>query len=612
MCSTALSLLLLYDSYPHRKISPEFTMRQTQKKYTAVVAVFLSILLAMAPIFQTRKFLFSYLEMAKDGAGGSNQHELDFNNDNGKLKNATSLFQNSKAWLEDIRLGNANEVGLITDEFVHNLILHSAPMDTIDGSLSVLKQTMCPDKSAFMTWEEDHETLQKANSTSNAIMRLAFRLSFLALHENQFGPARNEALARRRNGTRNTNVNSASASILEQNNVGYFDYECDPDTQYLVAAHSDATGFGYAAKEFMPHINLAMSTGRVLLIMNSVPYGPKWIRNKYRAASCARQDLQCVFLPISPCVLTKTDLENATQLVKADYEHHQNTGKLPDAIDNKKVILSYNLLGGWGGPSSVSTREGYIRIISSFYEKNDSTRSIAAGWNINEELLGKVKEVIMNDTWFFDHVMRSYMLRPNLTTQRNITLTLNRILPADFNQESSIGLAIRAGDKCIEESQCMPLSDYVQLIREFAAKRTLARTGDNTTVTSLYDTVVLTSESRVMLDAARFNYTGKKDFPFQFIINDKDVMQGHGSSIDFGNTTAYKQDDVMLSSLTSIQMQMLSESTVINSCSNFHRMIQSLLLMGCSGSKNNYMETLLQNDNPAFRMRCGNGIKRRL
>jgi hypothetical protein len=58
-------------------------MRQTQKKYTAVVAVFLSILLAMAPIFQTRKFLFSYLEMAKDGAGGSNQHELDFNNDNG-------------------------------------------------------------------------------------------------------------------------------------------------------------------------------------------------------------------------------------------------------------------------------------------------------------------------------------------------------------------------------------------------------------------------------------------------------------------------------------------------------------------------------------------------
>jgi hypothetical protein len=70
---------------------------------------------------------------------------------------------------------------------------------------------VCPDKSPFMTWEKDHEVLQKANSTSNAIMQLAFRLSFLALHENQFGPARNEALARRRNGvnTRNTNVNSA-------------------------------------------------------------------------------------------------------------------------------------------------------------------------------------------------------------------------------------------------------------------------------------------------------------------------------------------------------------------------------------------------------------------
>ena len=601
------------------------------------VALFLSFLLAIAPIFQTRTFSASYLQRAKDGAGSSYQHELDHDSSTSgqlKLKNATSrstsLFQNSKAWLEDIRLSNANdeleqhehEVGLMTDEFVHNLILHSAPMDTVDGSLSVLNQTMCPDKSPFMTWEEDHEALQKANSTSNAIIQLAFRLSFLALHENQFGPARNEALARRqrprRNGASNTNSASASASVLEQNNVGVFDYECDPDTQYLVAAHSDATGFGYATKEFMPHINLAMSTGRVLLIMNSVPYGPKWIRNKYRAASCARQDLQCMFLPMSPCVLSKTDLENATQLVKEDYEHYQKTGKLPDELDNKKVILSYHLLGGWGGPSSVSTREGYMRIISSFYEKSDSTRTrssidIAAGWNLNEDILDKVKEVIMNDTWFLDHVMRSYMLRPNLTTQQNITRTLNRILPADFNPESSIGLAIRAGDKCIEESQCMPFSDYAQLIREFAAKRTLARTGDNTTESSLYDTVVLTSESRAMLDAARFNYTGKEDFPFRFIINDKDVMQGHGSAIDFGNTTAdYNQDDVMLSSLTSIQMQMLSESTVLNRCSNFHRMIQSLLLMGCSGSKNNYMETLLQNDNPAFRMKCGNGIKRRL
>jgi len=59
----------------------------------------------------------------------------------------------------------------MTDEFVHKLVLHSAPMDTADGSLSVLNQIMHPDKSPFLTWEENHEELLKTNSRQTSINR---------------------------------------------------------------------------------------------------------------------------------------------------------------------------------------------------------------------------------------------------------------------------------------------------------------------------------------------------------------------------------------------------------------------------------------------------------
>ena len=63
-------------------------------------------------------------------------------------------------------------------------------------------------------------------------------------------------------------------------------------------------------------------------------------------------------------------------------------------------------------------------------------------------------------------------------------------------------------------------------------------------------------------------------------------------------------DLVMLSSLVAIKLQMLSESTVLNLCSNFHKMMLSVLQVGGSRSKQNYLEGLKDNDNPKFRMRC--------
>ena len=58
---------------------------------------------------------------------------------------------------------------------------------------------------------------------------LAYRLAFLVIHENQFGPARNEALARDKAKHRddNDNDNTNSSSVLKKHNIGVFAFEYD-------------------------------------------------------------------------------------------------------------------------------------------------------------------------------------------------------------------------------------------------------------------------------------------------------------------------------------------------------------------------------------------------
>ena len=503
-------------------------------------------------------------------------------------------------------------------------------MDTTDGSLDVLRQTMSFEDSPFMTWEADHDVLKNANSTFPKnyeyaqLKVLAYRLAFLALHENQFGPARNEAMARyaiRHDREQNNNridilVDTASGdstSSLDQHNVGVFDYECDPGTKFLVTNFANGKGFGASSNtQGIDQIHLGMTTGRVVLFMNNIPYGTvRDLMGHWRGSSCERFDIQCMFLPMSPCVLTKDDIENATRVSPEAYQLFLKTGKLDDELEDKKVLIL--TAGGYKDPENPRLRETYVKRIFSMYEDNaNAPKHTAAAWNFNVEILEKVKEVVMTELFFANHVAMNYILRPNLKAKKEINRIITKVVPADFNPESSIGLAIRASDKCARESQCMPFDDYMQLVRELAAKRTLARTGDNSTSTnsSLYDTLVLTSEAIEMMDA-RFNYTERKDFPFRIIANDEDVVQGAGRPGRYWGTSRgnldIRPDTVMLSSLVAIKLQMLSESTVLNLCSSFHKMIYGMLEVGGSRSKQNYVEGLKDNDNPKFRMKCSWG-----
>ena len=151
----------------------------------------------------------------------------------------------------------------------------------------------------------------------------------------------------------------------------------------------------------------------------------------------------------------------------------------------------------------------------------------------------------------------------------------------------------------------------MQLVREFAEKRKKQYNINNDTIRGenstndnfVHDTVILTSESKDILQS-RLAYIPKNEsFPFEFIVNEEDVGQGSGNPNSFASSqNGFTPDDVMISSLVSMKMQIHSESMILNSCSNFHILIGTLVHVGCS--RTNYSETLLQNDNPEFRMKC--------
>lgn len=508
----------------------------------------------------------------------------------GSAMPTNSTFENSVGWLKSRgRNSNANET-LMTFEYVQNLILNNDP-----NYGNVLKQTLCPEESTFMNWQSREE-----EKNLDFVKSLAARLIFLVLHEHQYGPARKEALARQRK------TEKERLDFFRENKLGLFDYECDSDTKYLVVEFQTQGGFGQTVKKGYNPIQLGYSLGRVVIYK-------QFHRNANRLADCPRRDMQCMFLPMSPCVL---ELPNQTSsyrvITNEDFvKYYKYNISLSEELLSQRVLLYTP--SGYDLAPPAHVKERYIEDISRLFVRLKRDFAVIDGgtdhpWNVDEELLEQVYALLRKKKWFVNKAPLLYQMRPNLKAQREVDRLMKKALPEDFDPDKSLGLAIRDGDKCRKESECMPFENYMEMLNEFSIKRTLARKSINVTdaqtngtitnVTSLYDTIVLTSECKHMLDA-RFNFTHK--VPFRFVVNEEDVAQGKGQAFIVKKIA----DEVMLASFVSFKLQMMSESAIVNGCSNFHRLILESRKIGCSKPKHYYTETLNQNDNPKFRMKCG-------
>ena len=404
----------------------------------------------------------------------------DFINDNGYNDIAVahhplSFSHNSERWLNSPRLQN-NDEDAMTHDIVQNLImkkvspplllseLHSSDLGS--NVQTIMNQTMCLQGSKFLDWEyhsqyayhnmskvDTEETIQaNIDNDDEYIKYLAHRLLYLALHEHQHGPARNEAIARY--GSLSNNIsdniiyddnknNSISNSTLssqllgEKQPIGKFDYECS-DTKFIVS-NIGGVGFGAAIRLGVPDpLYLGLVSNRTVLFYNSLSTNitnDPGFSGPWPLASCPRNDYQCIYLPISPCTITHDDFRNAPVLSPDVLQSFRKNGVLDEKFKDEKVIIIPGNLNGHK-PIPAGLADTFINIISSMYVENDN--------DISTRILQKVYKHISNLSWWEWHTIALfYILRPNYSARKKIDTTIQNVFPQNFKSETSLGLPIR-------------------------------------------------------------------------------------------------------------------------------------------------------------------------
>jgi hypothetical protein len=519
------------------------------------------------------------------------------------------LAINSQAWVKGPRVGNSKK-GHITFDTAMEMILNSPALIGPHGSGSIhniLKQTICHEQSRFLNYTDDGSEGQKS------LNFWALRLLYLSFHIHQHKEATAEAKLRQKLGC---------DKVLTNNGFGTFDFEC-PKAKFLVVPMGE---MGLGAVMRLGAVNAlfaGMATNRTVLLINNVTVGgEKALHKPWVHASCERGDIQCFFMPPTPCTVTEAELSDAHVMARGEARRMFKFGEMPPGHEEDRVIISNFILRPKHTPPGflpaiLNYSDAIIQHVSEATDGNDPRIAI----------MEKSKEAIADETpfdkekkyYYFGvesqphHAAVFYAMRPNPFYAEKLEEILNHIFPEDFNPELSFGLPIRASDKCLMESECLAFPQYMKLMGQIwkTHEHAIKESAKNRGTTDLTTSIILTTESQsVLRDKVNFekNDTLRASVPFsyKFITNEHDVMQSTGLPSNFMKNTGHviTSDEIMLSAMSSLKAQLMAKFTVGNCCSNFHLLLFDFLQDGCGAAKDNIGQCLQDNDDPEFRVCC--------
>ena len=326
---------------------------------------------------------------------------------------------NSERWLQGPRLGNVQD---LPDDLIKELIYHNNAESK--NARLLLEQSICTKESRFLNFDLDYEESESEMQMSD----LVFRVMYLTLHDHQHKHARAEALQR-------YSDPSTTSTLLNENKIGNFDYEC-PDAKFIVSTVPEH-GLGVSIRlGVIDSLILGVSLDRVTLLHNSIPVGNRYFKRKWKLASCDRQDLQCFFQPMSPCVLTEEDVANAPQVSVEELNEFRKTGVLDPKYDNERVIV----IGADTG--------GYKNIPSIYRQKMADIMSTMnlEGMGLDETAITSIKDNMLDESierWRLDDAVMFYILRPNLAAKERMDELVNGVTPEDFNPDRALGIPVR-------------------------------------------------------------------------------------------------------------------------------------------------------------------------
>jgi hypothetical protein len=174
-----------------------------------------------------------------------------------------------------------------------------------------------------------------------------------------------------------------------------------------------------------------------------------------------------------------------------------------------------------------------------------------------------------------------------------------------LNPNQTIGLPIRASDKCESESECLPFHEYMNMTKQtfFRYQNEILSTAGNTRAN--ITNIIVTSEASQIHDAMMaYEKEQLSELPFdaRFITNQYDLHQDTGNPT-YTNKTM-DMDEVMLSGISSLKAQLHARYLIGNCCSNFHNVLMDFLRGGCGAAKEQVARCMQDHEDPNFRLCC--------
>ena len=463
-------------------------------------------------------------------------------------------------WANQPHFRNANPGSLYMDAAVTKNALSIAH--------DLLGQTLCHEQGRLRTTSSENWNM----SNLSLLKDWEFKLIYLAIHDFHHRPAREEYQER-------TNCPQAFPAT---------GFQCS-SSRFLVTSILNL-GVGAAVRlGAVSHVLSAIATDRVPVFVANAGAGPDFLQDPWRLASCDRKDLQCVFLPTTPCTLLDTDLNDAAVVAEDSAAVSiLLKGKVPDDLNSHRVlVLRSRAFGAKRNTDTDFHKEIRERIYVRAVKLIDEWIASESSHDIDEPKLNFLQEaakrILQRDDaptdphynyghrhYRIPHAILLYLLRPNQKAKAVIDKHMGDIFKRPVTPETTIGLPIRGSDKCGKESTCLHFEKYMRLAKETWESSAVATSGIKR------GSLIMTTEDEDVF-RERVLYNATSGFPLDFIVNENDSLQGSGNVKVFG----LNADEIMLSSLIAIRMQLNAGRVFGNCCSNFHMMLFDFVREGC-------------------------------
>jgi hypothetical protein len=509
------------------------------------------------------------------------------------------LPHNSERWIrgekETTLLGgklSPEEIEVIMEGPLHFDKLHS-----------LFQETICHDQSPLKQVQTNH-TVEPAPSLSfwQRTEDWYQRFFYLAMHWKFHKPALPEYKARKQC-QQDATLRPEMESFLQQHKIGDLDFEC-PDAKFIVSPIGNI-GFGALINtQVSMTILIALRTGRIPVFTAHSLY--RWQRTDMdpwllAPRLCDPRNLQCYYMPMTPCALLVEDVRNATRYGSDGKEQRwlKNHMNVPQDMSDHRIVAINS--GLQTKPSETEDiRAIAADIVGELMEEwkkqqqqqqQQQLQAHAKLWSDDDWKAMELAKQWMVDKTREDPsgLMRQmfvYFFRFNPHYKKVLRERMSALVPPSMHPAETVGIAIRGSDKCNKESTCLPFPRYMELVSDVVYPTLGIKPHEPR------PRLIMTTEDPNVFNES-LSFQQNASFPFQFLVNDQDNMQGSGFPRDFRN----QGENTIVSSMTALQLHLSAGRVYLNCCSNFHAVIGTLLGAQCGAVRhgstfvNNHMST---------------------